>query len=191
VVRRFGQVDVWVNNAGIFPSEADVLTTSAEHYERVLAVNLIGVHNGIKAAAARMIERGKGGVIINVASSSAWRGAGAYSASKWAVRGITHGLAPKLGAHGIRILGVGPTVIDTEGRLAGRDGRPLEEDDPLNILLLDSVLLGRRGVPDDVARVILFLASDAASYMTGISIPIDGGSLVRPGAAAGHHRQAN
>lgn len=174
-VRELGGLDIWVNNAGVYPP-LDPVDASPEDFGRVLDVNVLGVQNGVRAAVGAMRTGGRGGVVLNVASTAAFRGHGAYSASKWAVRGMTKGLAPVVGPAGIRVVAVAPSITETPGmgdlrraggpamreRIAGVGGR-----NPL----------GRVGVPDDVARVALFLASDAAAFMTGVTVVVDGGSL--------------
>jgi NAD(P)-dependent dehydrogenase (short-subunit alcohol dehydrogenase family) len=119
---------------------------------------------------------GAGGVIVNVASTAAFRGAGAYSASKWAVRGLTQGLAAHLGPHGIRVVGVAPTLVATPGTRAVRESGGAGMDRVLDAIVKD-LPLGRAAVPDDVARVVVFLCSDAAAFVTGATIPVDGGEL--------------
>ncbi len=175
-VEELGGLDIWVNNAGIFPAEAlDPMAASAADFDRVLRINLTGSYMGLQAAGARMIEAG-GGVILNLASTAAYRGAGPYSASKWAVRGMTKGAAAALGPQGIRVVAIAPTVIETPGIDTLRDsaGEPVQE---LLENLTESLPLGRVGQPDDVARVALFLVSDAAAFVTGVTVPVDGGEL--------------
>jgi NAD(P)-dependent dehydrogenase (short-subunit alcohol dehydrogenase family) len=171
----FGRLDVWVNNAGIF-TPAHPVTASAEEFERIMSVNVTGMHLGCQAAAARMADSG-GGVIVNMASTAGYRGAGAYSASKWAVRGMTSGLAARLGPQGIRVVAVAPSFVPgTPGAGAVLNGggermaRRVED-------LVTGLPLGRASLPDDIARAVLFLASDAACYITGVTLAVDGGEL--------------
>lgn len=174
-VSEYGRLDIWVNNAGIFPPQ-DPLTVDPAGFHRVIKVNLEAAYAGAEAAAEQMRERGRGGVILNVASTAAYHGPGAYSASKWALRGVTKGLAPLLGPLGIRVVAVAPTLVETPGIAHLRD----VGGDEMRALLADLAArlpLGRVGTPDDIARAALFLVSDAASFITGVTLPVDGGEL--------------
>jgi NAD(P)-dependent dehydrogenase (short-subunit alcohol dehydrogenase family) len=175
-VRDLGGLDIWVNNAGIYPPGEPLEATQAD-WDAMLATNVVGTFLGIQAAARRMIARRLGGVIINLASTASYRGSGAYGASKWAVRGMTKGFASQLAAHRVRIVGIAPTLTETPGvaNVRQRDERVRERF----AALTDSIPLGRSGTPDDVARLALFLASDAAAFITGVTIPVDGGDLAR------------
>jgi len=175
-VEELGGLDIWVNNAGIFPAEAlDPMTATAADFERILAVNLTGSYMGLQAAGERMAGSG-GGVVLNISSTAAYRGAGPYSASKWALRGMTKGAAAALGPRGVRVVGIAPTLIETPGIDALRDTAG-EETQRLLKSFEETLPLGRVGVPDDVARVALFLISDAAAFVTGVTVPVDGGEL--------------
>jgi NAD(P)-dependent dehydrogenase (short-subunit alcohol dehydrogenase family) len=173
-VAEAGGLHIWVNNAGIFPP-AHPVTATRETVGQILDVNVIGTHLGCQAAVEQMLPSG-GGVIVNVASTAAFRGAGAYAASKWAVRGMTSGLAAHLGKDGIRVVAVAPTVVTTPGtdEVRRRGGERMQQlfDDAVGQLPL-----GRAAQPDDVARAVLFLASDAAAFITGVTLPVDGGGL--------------
>jgi NAD(P)-dependent dehydrogenase (short-subunit alcohol dehydrogenase family) len=162
---------VWVNNAGIYP-RADPIRATAEDIDKLMAVNVTGTHLGSQAAIGPMAKHGRG-VIVNVASTAAYRGAGPYAASKWAVRGMTKGLAGRVGPIGIRVVAVAPTIIETPGIEAVRRGGAGHAVDEL----VTRLPLGRAGTADDVARVVILLASDAASFVTGITLPVDGGEL--------------
>ena len=170
-VHDLGGLDIWVNNAGIYPASAlDPTETGMAEFERVMHVNLTGTYLGVQACAHFMRE---GGVILNIDSTAGFEGAGAYSASKWAVRGMTKGLAPILGARGIRVVAIAPTLIETPGIETLRESPAGEILDSF----AEKIPLGRIGVPDDIAKAALFLVSDAASFMTGITVPVDGGAL--------------
>jgi NAD(P)-dependent dehydrogenase (short-subunit alcohol dehydrogenase family) len=169
-VELAGHLDVWVNNAGIFPP-AHPVTADSETVERILSVNVIGTHLGCQVATGLM---GDAGVIVNVASTAAFRGAGAYSASKWAVRGMTQGLAARLGPQGIRVVGVAPTAVETPGLAEVRANGHMQR---LHEALIERLPLRRAADADDIARAVLFLSSDAAAMITGVVLPVDGGEL--------------
>lgn len=180
VVARLGRLDVWVNSAGIYPA-TPLLELGDDEWDAVLDVNLRGSFVGAREAARAMVAGGWGGVVVNVASTAAYRvdgpGVTHYVASKFGVRGLTGSLAVELGPHGIRVLGVAPTVTRTPGLEAQRDrlqqaGFALDELGP-------TLPLGRIAEADDVARVVLFCASDLASMMTGSTLLVDGGALAR------------
>ena len=177
-VDRHGRLDIWVNNAGVYPP-TPVLELSADEWDRMLAVNLRGTFTGAREAARAMIDAGKGGVIVNVASTAAYRadapGVAHYVASKFGVRGLTQSLAVELGPHGIRVLAVAPTVTLTPGLEAQR--APLEAAGFALDELGTRLPLGRVAVPDDVARVVLFCACDLSLLMTGSTLLVDAGEL--------------
>jgi NAD(P)-dependent dehydrogenase (short-subunit alcohol dehydrogenase family) len=172
-----GGIDIWVNNAGIFPT-APLTEMSDRAWDEVLDINLRGVFIGCREAARRMIAGGNGGVIINVASTAGLRGTGTglahYVASKHGVTGLTKQLALELGPERIRVLGIAPSVIVTEGVTAKR----METRNAGGATPSFQCVLGRLGVPDDIARVALFCASDMSAYMTGATIPVDAGLLI-------------
>lgn len=174
---RFGRIDVWVNNAALYPSVPLFEMAEAE-WDSVMAVNLRGVFVGSREAARHMIAAGRGGVIINVASQAGFRGVApglsAYVASKHGVRGMTRQLAIELAPHDIRVLGVAPSHARTEKTEAAITAMPELLD---QIPALSTSRLGRVGVPDDVGRVVLFLASDMAMFMSGSTLKIDAGEM--------------
>lgn len=174
-VARHGQLDVLVNAAGTIV-RADALNTSDDEWMRVLNVNTNGVFFMSRAAVRVMKEQGHG-AIVNF--GSIWGGVGgkghvAYCASKGAVHQITRAMALDHARDGIRINGVCPGEIDTPMlRLAGRNERLSDE---AAATMADAVIpMGRLGQPEEVARVVLFLASDDAGYMTGALVPVDAG----------------
>jgi NAD(P)-dependent dehydrogenase (short-subunit alcohol dehydrogenase family) len=175
-VSEFGSLDIWINNAGIFPTSGAVLDVTDDFIDRMLAVNTRGTFAGAREAARRMIN---GGVIINMASTAGLKaslGISAYVASKHAVVGLTKALALELGPRNIRVLGIAPTVIDTPG--VRNELEPLRASGLDIEARLSANPLGRVGVPDDIARVVVFCCSDLASYMTGSIVAVDAGSLV-------------
>ena len=179
-VERFGRLDVWVNNAGIYPS-APLLELTDDAWDKVLDVNLRGSFIGAREAAARMIAAGRGGVIVNIASTAAFKAGGPgvahYVSSKHGVFGLTKSLAVELGPHGIRALAVAPTLIHTPGIDAGRAGFRAAGLGDILETYGERLPLGRVGVADDVARVVLFAASDLAMFMTGSTLLVDAGDV--------------
>lgn len=180
--QELGPIGVWVNNAGIFPSKPLLEMTEAD-WSKVLDVNLKGTFLGAREAGARMVATGAGGVIVNVASTASYRAAGPgvahYVSSKHGVRGLTKSLAVELGAHGIRALGVAPTLIETPGIEEGRAAFEAAGLGDLLDQMTARLPLGRAGVADDVARVVLFCASDLSLLMTGSTLAVDAGDLAQ------------
>ena len=178
-VAEFGRLDIWVNNAGIYPPGTALQMTDAE-WDQVLEVNLRGAFIGAREAARRMIDQARGGVIVNIASTAGFRSGGAglphYVASKHGLLGLTKSLAVELGPHNIRVLAVAPTVIDTPGIdvLAGGDDAAIRAS---LAAIAARLPLGRTGVADDVARVVLLCASDLTLFMTGSALVVDAGDL--------------
>ena len=173
-VSDFGRLDILVNNAGI-GSMADVEQETVEGWDRTIAINQQGVWLGMKAAIPKIRQAG-GGSIINVSSIfGAVGGFGAsiaYHASKGAVRLMTKNAAIRYAKEGIRVNSVHPGFIDT----------PLVEElkgTPTEQAILDSTPMGRWGRAEEVANVIVFVASDLASYMTGSEVYVDGGWTAR------------
>lgn len=173
IVRERGGLDVLVNNAGLLAS-GPFDQTSGEAWDRLVGVNVTGVFNCVQAAVPAMRGR-PGACIINIASVSAEKGGGAignlwYGATKAAVVAMTMGLGRELGPEGIRVNAIAPAVMETE-MVRGELTPALRER------ILERIPLGRFAAPDDVARLALFLASDAASFITGETIAVDGGFL--------------
>jgi NAD(P)-dependent dehydrogenase (short-subunit alcohol dehydrogenase family) len=179
-VAEFGSLDIWVNNAGIYPSTPFVDMTT-ETWDKVIDVNLRGSFLGARAAAERMTTAGRPGVILNVASTAGYKAAGPgvahYVSSKHAVRGLTKALAVELGPLGIRALAIAPTLIKTPGIEAGRAAFEASGLGDLLSQMADRAPLRRNGVSDDVARVALFCASDMSMLMTGSTLAVDAGDL--------------
>ncbi len=181
-VAELGGLEIWVNNAGIFPA-VPLLEMTEETWDQVFAVNARGVFIGAREAARRMsatgAHGGRGGVIVNIVSTAGFRGSApglaAYVGSKHAARGLTRELALELAPLGIRVLGVAPSFVPTEGNLAmaAAAGVNLDEIPPTDLMLNSPI--GRVGTPDDIARVALFCASDLSAFMTGSTLLADGG----------------
>lgn len=173
-VRRFGSIDIMVNNAGIAPV-VDFLEVTDALLSRVLDVNLKGSFYGTQAAGRRMIEQGRGGVIINMSSINsglANPNVAPYAISKGGMNQVTTTAAVAFAPHGIRVLGVGPGTVMTE-MVAGAF-----VDSAGHHAILSRTPLGRYGKASEIASVVAFLASDDASYMTGETVYVDGGRRV-------------
>ena len=171
---RWRRVDVLVNNAGIEPT-ASILEMSPEMWDRVIAVNLRSVFLCTQAAARVMRDQG-GGVIVNISSIAGkaiplpFRSA--YAASKAGIVGFTKEAARELAAYGIRVNAVCPGVIVTPMTAKARQDPAMMEK------WMREIPLRRLGQPEEVANVVLFLASDAASYITGQAYHVDGGKVM-------------
>jgi NAD(P)-dependent dehydrogenase (short-subunit alcohol dehydrogenase family) len=169
----FGPLGVMVNNAGIVGEVAPIVEQTAANLDRVLGVNLKGVVFGIKHALKTMSPR-RAGVIVNFASVQSfgpyYAGGGIYAASKAAVMMVTRAAALEAGPLGVRVLAVAPGPIDTpmlRNAAAGVWPPPIVQDVPL----------GRVGQPEEVANAVLWLASDKASFVSGVTLPVDGAFL--------------
>ena len=182
-IESFGAIDVLVNNAGIFP-QVPALQMTPELFDRVYRINLKGSAFAAKAAAARMVEQGRGGRIINIASIDAFHpsmvGLAAYDASKGGVVMFTKSLALELGRHGITVNAIAPGGITTEGTSRPLEGSGLTSEEMRRMMeaFTARIPLGRMGVPDDIAKVAVFLASGDSDYITGETIIVDGGMLL-------------
>jgi 3alpha(or 20beta)-hydroxysteroid dehydrogenase len=167
IVGEAGRIDVLVNNAGIF-RVVPMTQTSLELWHQVMDINATGVFLGMKAVAPTMITQ-HAGSIVNISSIAGLRGAGvafAYGASKWAVRGMTKSAAQELAPHGIRVNSVHPGIIDTQ--MITEFGPQWRE------ALLPRIPQGRVASADDVARLVLYLASDESNYSNGAEFIVDG-----------------
>lgn len=171
VQARLGRLDVLVNGAGIYLLR-HIEETTEQEWDRVMAVNAKSVFLGTKHAVALMQE-GNGGSIINISSASGITGSpfeGAYTASKGAVRLFTKSAALRFAEHGIRVNSVHPATVDT-----GMVDVLWESDPNMRSRVMSAVPLGRLARPEEIARTVLFLASDDSSFMTGSEVIVDGG----------------
>lgn len=172
---HFGSLDVLVNNAGIFTISA-IENTRLEDYLRVVEINQIGVFLGMKAVIAAMRAAG-GGSIVNISSVAGLMGMAntcAYTASKWAVRGMTKTAAMEFGPYGVRVNSVHPGPVDTP---MVRGAYPELSDD----LVYAKQPIARMGYAEEIAEVVLFVASSDASFCTGAEFAVDGGASAGPG----------
>lgn len=177
----FDGIDIWVNNAGIFPS-VPITEMGDALWDQVLAVNTRGVFLGSREAARAMTAAGRGGVIVNIVSTAGFKGIApglaAYVGSKHAVRGMTKQMALELAPQDIRVLGVAPTYCVTEGNQLAAAQNPDLVNSEVEIPAMLTSRLGRVGVPDDIARAVLFCASDMAAFMTGSTLLVDAGEAI-------------
>lgn len=167
VVSRFGRLDILVNNAGVSES-TPLLNYTEETFDKVMDLNVKGVFTATRVAAEHMAKQGSG-VILNTSSMVSRYGqpAGfAYPASKFAVNGMTLSFARELGPKGIRVNAVAPGITETDMMKAV----PKEVIEPM----IAQIPLRRLGQPEDIANAFLFLASEEASYITGVVLSVDG-----------------
>lgn len=170
---RLGGIDILVNNAGIFP-RVDFLTMTEAQWDVVLNVNLKGAFLCTQAVAQAMVRRGRGGAVVNLASSAAFRSSPRgvhYVSSKAGLVGFTRATALELAPHGIRVNAIAPGTTDTAQPRYGMSEDELQAAGR-------QVPLGRMALPDDVADVAVFLASDAARHITGQTIHVNGGQYL-------------
>jgi NAD(P)-dependent dehydrogenase (short-subunit alcohol dehydrogenase family) len=168
-----GGIDVLVNNAGVLAA-GPFDSTSGEHFDRLVGVNFTGIFNCVQAVVPAMRGR-KGASVINIASVSHDKGGGLfgnvwYGATKAGVVAMTKGLARELGPEAIRVNAISPVVVGTDMVHALMTPQARER-------ILGRIPLGRIAEADDVARLALFLASDAADFITGENVAVDGGFL--------------
>jgi glucose 1-dehydrogenase len=172
-VDTFGQLDIMVNNAGV-ETRSSILDTTEEQYEKVMTINLKSAFFGTQIAAQQMIKQGTGGRIINVTSvHEDWPMPGntPYCLSKGGMRMLTRTAGVELGPHGVTVVGVGPGAVDTPINAS-------TEADPAKMKTLDAAIpLGRMADPREIAEVVAFLGSDAASYLTATTVFADGGIM--------------
>jgi NAD(P)-dependent dehydrogenase (short-subunit alcohol dehydrogenase family) len=181
VVSRWGGVDILVNNAAIFDL-APIVEVSEASYDRIFAVNVKGLFFTLQAVAKRMIARGRGGKIINMASQAGRRGealVSIYCASKAAVISLTQSAGLDLIKHRINVNGISPGVVDTpmwkevDALFAKYEHRPLGEK---KRLVGEAVPFGRMGLPEDHAGAAVFLACGDSDYVVAQTLNVDGGN---------------
>jgi glucose 1-dehydrogenase len=172
-IKKFGHVDIMVNNAGV-ETRTSILDTTEEQYEKVLEVNLKSAFFGTQLAAKQMINQGSGGRIINITSiHEDWPMPGntAYCLSKGGMRMLTRSAAVELAPHNILVVGVAPGAVATPINLSTMS------DPALMAKLNAAIPLGRMAKPEEIANVVAFLAGDGASYITATTIITDGGMM--------------
>lgn len=182
-ISNFGHVDILVNNAGIYPM-TPLLEQPRENWQKVIDINLTGLAFISKAVGIQMREQGSGGKIVNIASIDALHpsmvGLAAYDSSKGGVLMFTKAFALEMAPHGVTVNAIAPGGINTEGTAAPLQESGMTEEQMKAMMeqFLAGIPLARMGVPDDIAKVALFLASPASDYMTGELLVVDGGALL-------------
>jgi NAD(P)-dependent dehydrogenase (short-subunit alcohol dehydrogenase family) len=170
IEEKFGGIDIWISNAGIF-LQKKIIDTPEDEWQKVMDINLKSIYYGGLIAADKFKKRG-GGVLINAASFASLMpavGSGAYAASKAAIASMTKSLAAELAPFNIRVVGFIPGVIET----------PMTESwiEQKGEILASQSVLQRIGRPEEIANALLFLASDKASFITGTCIEVTGGKF--------------
>jgi 2-dehydro-3-deoxy-D-gluconate 5-dehydrogenase len=174
-LQAFGRIDILVNNAGII-RRAPLTEFSMKDWDDVININQKTLFFLSQAVARVMIKQGSGGKIINTASMLSFQGGilvPSYTASKSAVMGLTRAMANELAPHGIQVNAIAP------GYMATDNTAPLRADATRSKSILDRIPAGRWGEPEDLMGAVVFLASEASSYVTGYTIAVDGGWLAR------------
>ncbi len=171
-VENFGRIDILVANAGVIP-ELDLFAATPEDFDHVMAVDGRGMFLTCKFAAEAMLEAGGGAIVClsSISGEAGQKGQAVYGPAKFVASGITKHLAVELATLGIRVNAVAPGTIATEAL------KKLSAETVARVKAMHPI--GRLGRPEEVARAILFLASDEASFVTGVVLPVDGGYLAQ------------
>lgn len=180
-VDEFGGLDILCNNAGIEGAITSLADYPDDVFDQVLAVNVRGPFLGMKHAVPHMTAAG-GGAIVNTASVAGLRGSPrlhAYSASKHALVGLTRSAAAELAPFNIRVNAVCPSPVETRMMRALEEGFDPANPSAVHDFIAATIPMGRYGEPEDVADVVAFFVSDAARFVTGVALPIDGGLTAR------------
>jgi NAD(P)-dependent dehydrogenase (short-subunit alcohol dehydrogenase family) len=173
VVAEFGQIDILVNNAGVFP-RVDFLAMQESDWDFVHGINLKGAAFCAQAAAQAMVAAGRPGAIVNITSGAAFRGSPRgvhYAASKGGIVSLTRQMALELAPHRIRVNAIAPGLTDTAQPRYGSSEEEIAEMAAANPL-------GRIAQPEDIAGAAVYLAADAASFVTGQTLHVNGGSYL-------------
>lgn len=176
---RFGPISILINNAGIVHTAHTIADSDPDEWDRVLDTNLKGLFLGIRAVGPSIVRAG-GGAIVNVASNQGHVGTpmfAPYVSSKWGVRGLTMTAAMELARDNIRVNSISPGVVDTP--LITEPVAPGERPAIQNVSL-DQFATTRTAQPEEISKLVLFLASDDAAFITGADYLVDGGMLLGP-----------
>lgn len=174
-IETFGRLDILVNNAGII-RRADSIDFTEQDWDDVMDINVKSVFFFCQAAAKQFISQGNGGKIINIASMLSFQGGirvPSYTASKSGVMGITRLMANEWAKHNINVNAIAPGYMDTNNTAQ------IRADEARDKAILERIPSGRWGIPGDLAGPVVFLASDAAQYVNGYTLAVDGGWLAR------------
>ena len=174
VLKQFGQIDILVNNAGI-NMKKEFAEVTDEDFQKVITTNLTAVFVMSREVVKHMLER-KSGCIINISSMAAQYGLPkviAYSASKTAIDGMTRAMAVELSPKGIRVNAIAPGFIYSD-----MTAKALDSDPERKAKVFNRTPMGKMGQPSDIGDAALFLAGDAAKYITGVVLPVDGGNSI-------------
>jgi len=174
VLKKFGQIDILVNNAGI-NMKKEITDVTDEDFQKVITTNLTAVFV-LSREVIRYMQEKKSGCIINISSMAAQYGLPkviAYSASKTAIDGLTRAMAVELGPKGIRVNAIAPGFI-----YSAMTAKALDSDPERKAKVFNRTPMGHMGQPEDIGAAALYLASDAAKYVTGVVLPVDGGNSI-------------
>jgi len=174
IIKQFGQIDILVNNAGI-NMKKEFTEVTDEDFQKVITTNLTAVFTISREVVKQMLKQ-KSGCIINISSMAAQYGLPkviAYSASKTAIDGMTRAMAVELSPKGIRVNAIAPGFIITD-----MTDKALNSDPERKSKVFNRTPMGYMGQPSDIGDAALFLASDAAKYITGVVLPVDGGNSI-------------
>ena len=174
VLQQFGQIDILVNNAGI-NMKKDFTEVTDEEFQSVLTTNVTAVFSMSREVVRHMLEK-KSGCIINISSMAAQYGLPkviAYSASKTAIDGMTRAMAVELSPNGVRVNAIAPGFIYSE-----MTEKALNDDPERKARVFGRTPMGIMGQPEDIGNAALYLASDAAKFVTGVVLPVDGGNSI-------------
>lgn len=175
IVKEHGQIDILINNAGINQKKPFTEVTD-EDFQNIIHTNLTAVFSLSREVSKVMLQQAQGGAIVNISSMAAQYGIPkviSYSAAKTGIEGMTRAMAVELSPQGIRVNCVAPGFISTN-----MTAKALDSDPERKNKVMSRTPMGKMGTPDDVAEAVYFYATDAAKYVTGTILPVDGGNSI-------------